>query len=348
MLDEAVGDWVRNRLDTEVLAACREAGAPAAVVFTVPRHYGGRAVRGHRRHRDRATTRISGRCGWRTLRSGSPRPRRTSAGPVRTSARTTSRSTTASASARTSWPSFAPRAWCEWAAWPPGWTDAVGRGLRRDGAAAEQLGSVGAARRTRDGSTCSPRPRRPQQRRRSRRASASLSVGPSRSMPGPDNPQPMLHLMKNSGDAAASIGGSHASDWLGLAFHGFAVTHLDAHSHQFFNGRMYNDRPAELVSTRAGATNGSVRALRARAGRPRRASRRASRGATGLARTRRRTWTGGSRCDCRRTGHRAAPGRHGAGPLRSRCAGRGAWCHRTADRRIARPDLGVPCLAEGT
>jgi len=69
----------------------------------------------------------------------------------------------------------------------------------------------------------------------------------------------MLHLMKNSGESAASIGGSHASDWLGLAFHGFAVTHLDAHSHQFFNGRMYNDRPAELVSTRSGATNGSVR-----------------------------------------------------------------------------------------
>src|SRR5882757_1040039 len=36
VLDEAVGDWVRDRLHTEVLAACREAGAPAAVVFTVP------------------------------------------------------------------------------------------------------------------------------------------------------------------------------------------------------------------------------------------------------------------------------------------------------------------------
>jgi crotonobetainyl-CoA:carnitine CoA-transferase CaiB-like acyl-CoA transferase len=35
-LDEAVGDWVRARAHFDVLAACREVGAPAAVVFTVP------------------------------------------------------------------------------------------------------------------------------------------------------------------------------------------------------------------------------------------------------------------------------------------------------------------------
>ena len=76
-----------------------------------------------------------------------------------------------------------------------------------------------------------------------------------------DNPLPLLHLMKSSGESAASTGGSHASEWFGLAHHGFAVTHLDAHSHQFFDGRMYNDRPAELVSTRSGAAAGSVRPL---------------------------------------------------------------------------------------
>lgn len=76
--------------------------------------------------------------------------------------------------------------------------------------------------------------------------------------PAADNPSPALHLMKSSGDAAASVGGSHASDWLGLAYHGFAVTHLDAHSHQFFNALMYNGRPAALVSTRSGAAFGSV------------------------------------------------------------------------------------------
>jgi kynurenine formamidase len=76
--------------------------------------------------------------------------------------------------------------------------------------------------------------------------------------PAQDDPQPLLHLMKSSGESAAEFGGSHASDWLGLAYHGFAVTHLDAHSHQFFNGQMYNGRPAELVSTRTGAACGSV------------------------------------------------------------------------------------------
>jgi kynurenine formamidase len=73
-----------------------------------------------------------------------------------------------------------------------------------------------------------------------------------------DNRDPLLHLMKSSGEAAPAIGGSHASDWLGLAFHGFAVTHLDSHSHQFFGRQMYNGRPASAVSTRAGAAAGSV------------------------------------------------------------------------------------------
>ncbi|MDT4933876.1 MAG: hypothetical protein QOK11_1768, partial [Pseudonocardiales bacterium] len=101
-------------------------------------------------------------------------------------------------------------------------------------------------------------------------AAAAMAVGsgqcvplgrPLSSRPAADNPQPLLHLMKSSGESAAARGGSHASEWFGLAYHGFAVTHLDAHSHQFFDGRMYNDRPAELVSTRSGAGAGSVRPL---------------------------------------------------------------------------------------
>src|SRR5258706_7127973 len=98
-------------------------------------------------------------------------------------------------------------------------------------------------------------------------ASAARAVDTGRSVPlgrpltvrpAPDDPQPLIHLMKSSGESAAAVGGSHASDWLGLAYHGFAVTHLDAHSHQFFNGQMYNGRPAELVSTGTGAASGSV------------------------------------------------------------------------------------------
>ncbi|CAN5562332.1 cyclase family protein [soil metagenome] len=89
-----------------------------------------------------------------------------------------------------------------------------------------------------------------------------LSLGRQVStVPATGNPAPMLHLMKASGDAAADLGGSHASDWIGLACHGFAVTHLDALSHQFFNGRMYNGFPAAAVSTRTGAGRGSVERL---------------------------------------------------------------------------------------
>jgi kynurenine formamidase len=79
--------------------------------------------------------------------------------------------------------------------------------------------------------------------------------------PTPDNPLPLLHLMKASGEAAPALGGAHASDWLGLAYHGFAVTHIDAFSHQFWSGQMFNGHPADAVSTRAGAGHGSVDAL---------------------------------------------------------------------------------------
>jgi len=79
--------------------------------------------------------------------------------------------------------------------------------------------------------------------------------------PQPDDPQPPLQLMKASGEAAPARGGSHASDWVGLAPHGFAVTHVDAFSHQFFDGAMYNGQPASLVTTRTGAGAGSVEAF---------------------------------------------------------------------------------------
>lgn len=76
--------------------------------------------------------------------------------------------------------------------------------------------------------------------------------------PAADNPAPLLHLMRSSGEGAYPVGGSHASDWLGLSYHGFAVTHLDAPSHQFFDGRTYNGRPAAVVTTRSGAAASSV------------------------------------------------------------------------------------------
>jgi kynurenine formamidase len=74
-----------------------------------------------------------------------------------------------------------------------------------------------------------------------------------------DFQSPPLHFMTASGDAwigkATPTGGLQAAgDFVGLAFHGFAVTHLDSLCHIFRDGQMYNGRSAELVSTTAGAT----------------------------------------------------------------------------------------------
>ena len=103
---------------------------------------------------------------------------------------------------------------------------------------------------------------------RRRAAAALVRSGTSVSLgrriggpPQPDDPQPPLQLMKASGEDAPARGGSHASDWLGLAPHGFAVTHVDAFSHQFFDGATYNGQPAGRVTTRTGAGTGSVEAF---------------------------------------------------------------------------------------
>lgn len=44
------------------------------------------------------------------------------------------------------------------------------------------------------------------------------------------------------------------SEFIGLIYHGYRVTHLDALSHIFWDRKMYNGHPAELVSSSHGAT----------------------------------------------------------------------------------------------
>lgn len=73
-----------------------------------------------------------------------------------------------------------------------------------------------------------------------------------------ENPSPLLHHMIVSGDGAPDEGLGIAADWLGLAFHGYSVTHLDALSHLFWDKKGYNGRPASDVSTVSGAATGSV------------------------------------------------------------------------------------------
>jgi kynurenine formamidase len=42
-------------------------------------------------------------------------------------------------------------------------------------------------------------------------------------------------------------------EYIGMMFHGQGITHMDSHSHVSWDGVMYNNRPAELVSARSGA-----------------------------------------------------------------------------------------------
>ena len=53
-----------------------------------------------------------------------------------------------------------------------------------------------------------------------------------------------------------------SGDFIGVAFHGYAITHLDSLCHIFWNGQMYNNRPAAMVTTREGATANAVDVLK--------------------------------------------------------------------------------------
>jgi len=44
-----------------------------------------------------------------------------------------------------------------------------------------------------------------------------------------------------------------ALEFIGMVFHGGSITHIDAPSHYFWRGKMYNGRPADTVSSRGGA-----------------------------------------------------------------------------------------------
>lgn len=47
-------------------------------------------------------------------------------------------------------------------------------------------------------------------------------------------------------------------EYVGLAFHGFTVTHIDALSHGTWENQLYNGRPAAVVTARSGALEQSV------------------------------------------------------------------------------------------
>lgn len=52
--------------------------------------------------------------------------------------------------------------------------------------------------------------------------------------------------------------GGGALEHIGLVYHGYTVTHLDALSHIFWDRRMYNDAPASAVTSFGGASRNAV------------------------------------------------------------------------------------------
>jgi kynurenine formamidase len=83
-----------------------------------------------------------------------------------------------------------------------------------------------------------------------------------------DVPSPPVHHMLESGegwasgDKVSSRPNAAAIDYIGMVFHGVAITHVDSLAHFFWNGKTYNGKPAHLVSTSLGATVCAVTAAK--------------------------------------------------------------------------------------
>jgi kynurenine formamidase len=98
-----------------------------------------------------------------------------------------------------------------------------------------------------------------------------LSVGcarPVSTSPAADVALPPLHFMLESGEAHAVPGAKErgirqvSTDFIGMGFHGLTITHIDALCHIFWDGKMYNGRPAELITTSRGATAEGIEVLK--------------------------------------------------------------------------------------
>ncbi|MGI9598451.1 MAG: cyclase family protein [Acidimicrobiales bacterium] len=99
-----------------------------------------------------------------------------------------------------------------------------------------------------------------------RAAAAAVTVGEAVSCarelpvrPSVENPNPAMHMMTRGGDDCVipGLGMESTGDFVGVAFHGMATTHIDALCHIFVDGRMYNDVPGTEVRS-TGAKRNSI------------------------------------------------------------------------------------------
>ena len=77
-------------------------------------------------------------------------------------------------------------------------------------------------------------------------------------------PQRFMVMTGESAAAQAERGARMAGalEFFGLVYHGYAITHLDSLCHIFWDGQMYNGKPAHLVNSMAGATHHAITELK--------------------------------------------------------------------------------------
>ncbi len=81
------------------------------------------------------------------------------------------------------------------------------------------------------------------------RSGRSVSLAhPLNTLPAPGNWQPLQHYLR--------VWPAACIDYLGIAYHGYAHTHIDALCHIFWEGKMYNGKSAAEVTSLGAASNG--------------------------------------------------------------------------------------------
>ena len=85
---------------------------------------------------------------------------------------------------------------------------------------------------------------------------------------GPDTTIQPVRFMVDSGEGRDHDSSERilqrrgAAEFIGMVFHGYSITHIDTPAHYFWQGKMYNGRSANLITSREGAQVESVDLLR--------------------------------------------------------------------------------------
>jgi kynurenine formamidase len=70
----------------------------------------------------------------------------------------------------------------------------------------------------------------------------------------------ILHFMTMTGERVAAGGAGWASDWFGMPIHR-PTTHVDAHAHVSWEGKLYNGASTDCIDAQGGARAGSIELL---------------------------------------------------------------------------------------